>query len=175
MGRLAALFGVVLFATSMVVYAVPAVAQDTTVTFDLTGGALSVSVPTSAALGSAPTGGGVISGSLGSVTVTDSRGSLVAIWTATVSASDFVTGGGGANEKVAKARIAYASGLATATSGIGAFVPGTALTLATPSTAAAWAGGVGNNSATWNPTVSVTLLGSEVAGAYSGTITHSVA
>jgi hypothetical protein len=32
----------------------------------------------------------------------------------------------------------------------------------------------GNNFATWNPTVSITLPAQAVAGTYSGTITHSV-
>jgi hypothetical protein len=32
----------------------------------------------------------------------------------------------------------------------------------------------GDNSATWNPTINVTVPGSMAAGVYSGTITHSV-
>jgi hypothetical protein len=33
----------------------------------------------------------------------------------------------------------------------------------------------GDNSATWNPTITVTLAGGMAAGIYSATITHSVA
>jgi hypothetical protein len=32
----------------------------------------------------------------------------------------------------------------------------------------------GDNSATWNPTINVTVQGGMAAGVYSGTITHSV-
>jgi hypothetical protein len=34
---------------------------------------------------------------------------------------------------------------------------------------------VGDNTSTWNPTITVTLPADAVAGVYSGTITHSVA
>jgi hypothetical protein len=41
-------------------------------------------------------------------------------------------------------------------------------------TAAKLVAGIGNNTATWTPTVSFALISSQVAGTYSGTITHSV-
>lgn len=149
---------------------------DTPATFTLTAGSLAISVPTTSVdLGSVPTGSVTLSGQLGSVTVTDTRGNAVATWTATVTATAFTTGGGTANETVAASNLAYSSGLPTATSGVGAFVPGVVATLASGGTAAAWTGGVGTNSATWNPTLTVTLPPGAVAGTYSGTITHSVA
>jgi hypothetical protein len=150
-------------------------AQTTSASFTLTGGSLAVSVPATASLGSHATGTGVITGNLGAVTVTDGRGAVTAVWTASVSSTDFTTGAGGAGQTVSKSQVGYASGAATATSGTGAFAPGTAASLAVPGVAGAWAGGLGNNSATWNPTITVTLLGGEVAGTYAGTITHSVA
>jgi hypothetical protein len=159
-------------------------AGDTASTFTLTGNSsgLSIAVPdgstTPVSLGSAATGAASLSHALGNVTVTDTRGALTATWTATGSSTNFTTGGATANETVAKANVGYYAGVGTAALGqVGAFVPaGTALTpvaLGSASTVGNWAG-VGNNTVSWNPTVSFTLLPSQVAGTYSGTITHSV-
>ncbi len=133
-------------------------------------------VPASASLGSFPTGSTLVSGQLGSTTVNDTRAALVAQWSASVSSTDFLnttTGGTSASETVAKANVAYTTGLPSSTTGTGTFVPVGAASLAVSGVAGTWAG-VGNNSATWDPTVAMTLLGSQVAGTYSGTITHSV-
>jgi hypothetical protein len=159
-------------------------AGDTPSTFTLTASSgLSISVPdgsvTPVDLGSASTGAGSLSHALGNVTVTDGRGSLVAAWSASASSTDFTTGGATANETVAKADVGYFAGVGTAQVGqIGAFVPaGTLLTpVALGGTGAqvgSWAG-TGNNTVTWNPTVTFTLSPSQVAGTYTGTITHSV-
>ena len=48
----------------------------------------------------------------------------------------------------------------------------TDLTGAVPAVTAT--GITGDNSATWNPTITVTVAGGKAAGVYSGTITHSV-
>jgi len=157
---------------------------DTASTFTVNGNAsgLSISVPdgssTPVNLGSATTGAASLSHALGNVTVTDTRGSLTATWTATGSTTTFTTGGASANETVAKANVGYWAGVGTAALGqVGAFVPsGTALTpvaLGSASAVGSWTG-VGNNTVTWDPTVTFTLLPSQVAGTYSGTITHSV-
>jgi hypothetical protein len=160
-----------------------ATTANTTVTFTLSGGALSISAPGSANLSSSTaTGSPSLSGSLGSTNVTDGRGNLVATWTVTVTSTDFTTGGATANETIPKANASYSSGVATATTGTGAFTPGVvaALSGTLPATqiGGAWAG-VSNNSATWNPTIGVTLLNGNnttaVAGTYTGTITQSVA
>jgi hypothetical protein len=150
---------------------------NTTTTFSLTAGTLDITVPATATLGSTTTGAASLANqALGAVTVTDGQGSLVSGWTATVASTDFVTGGSTANEKVVKANVAYTAGAGTALLGqVGAFVPatpGTALAAAT--TAGTWTG-VGNNTVTWNPSVTFTLIPSQVAGTYTGTITHSVA
>lgn len=166
---------------------------NTSAYFTITGGALSVSAPAPGGgvnLGSISStnvlaGGSVtVAGQLGNVTVTDTRGSLVAAWTATVSATDFVhTAAGGTpaeNEKVPKANIAYmATNLGqtltgTTRTGVGTFVPGLAPSLATSSTAGVWSGS-GSNSVVWNPTLTLSLTQSQVAGRYDGVITHSVA
>src|SRR5439155_751601 len=82
------------------------------------GGALSITVPASTVnLGS--TAAGSLSygpAALGSTTVADNRGNLVAVWTVTVSSTDFAnttTGGSSADETVTKANVAYVSGPAT--------------------------------------------------------------
>jgi len=143
---------------------------NTTVTFALTGGSLNISAPATADLGSAATTATTVSGPLGTVTVNDSRGMLAAVWTATVSTTDFTTGSGSNTASISGANVTYTPGLAK----------GNALTVPTPGllnlplpvmTATA----VGNNTASWTPTLTVLLPGSgAVAGTYTGTVTHSV-
>lgn len=160
----------------------PAFAGDTAATFTLNGNAsgLTVSVPdgsvTPINLGSGNTGDTSLAGSLGNVTVTDSRGALTASWTATVSSTNFTTGTATTQETVAKANISYSSGASTniLSGQVGAFTPSVGVTLGSAKTAGSWLG-VGNNTVRWNPTVTFTLQTAQVAGTYSGTITHSVA
>jgi hypothetical protein len=122
----------------------------------------------------------VLSAHLGAVTVQDTRGSVNATWTATVTSTDFTTGDASAIETIGRSNVAYWSGPATATAGIGVFAPGQATsgaarTLDVPRTAFSMGGGVGDNSVTWNPTIEVTIPASAVIGTYAGTITHSAA
>lgn len=159
--------------------AVPANAADTTTTFSLTAGALNLTAPASAALGTGAIGAPVTA-TLGSVSVNDSRGALVAAWTATTVSSDFTTGGGTAAETIGKANVKYWSGLATGSSGTSLATPGQlsaldAVALDTAKTAFSLTAGVGNNSSTWAPTLIVNVPGSAVAGNYTGIVTHSVA
>jgi hypothetical protein len=151
-------------------------AAATTTTFVLAAGTLSISAPATSNLGnpSVTAGASSFSGQLGSVSVSDTRGNLVSAWTATVSTTSFTTGGATSNETVTGANISYASGTLT-TSGVGTFTGQPGATLGTSKTAASLAAGVGNNSASWNPTLTFTLLSSQVAGTYTGTVTHSVA
>ena len=155
-----------------------AAAGDTIATFALTAGALSITVPASTVAlptGTVTTGAAPAAGQLGAVTVDDARGALLNTWTASVSSTTFVTGTATANETVAVDQIAYSSGAYTAHSGLGVFVPGSLANGALPGTAGSYTGAAGNSSTTWNPTLTFTLLGSQVAGTYTGTITHSVA
>jgi hypothetical protein len=151
----------------------PAGAADTATTFELTAGGLAISAPKTADLGEAAVGSAAVSGKLGPVTVTDDRGALVAAWTATVSSTDFTTGSATPGETVPKRNLLYTPGLPTASNPtVGAFVPTAgALGLPLPVYVAAT---TGNNFATWNPTVTITLPAQAVAGTYTGTITHSV-
>jgi len=164
----------------MVFAPVAADAATTTATFSITAGGLSISAPASTVAlsgATAATGASSVAGTLGSVTVADTRGNLVATWVTTFSSTTFTTGTATTNETVPLASISYASGTATASSGTGTFVPnvGTAMSAAAGSRVVSWTVGVGNNSATWNPTLTFTLLPAQVAGTYTGTITHSVA
>jgi hypothetical protein len=112
--------------------------------------------------------------------VTDQRGSTGASWTVTVTATPFVTGGGTAAETIPQSQVSYWSGPATAVTGTGTFTPGqptaaTAVNLAAARAAFTLASGSPTNSASWNPTLSVSVPAGAVSGRYVATITHSVA
>lgn len=165
-------------AGSLLLVAAPADAAQG-VTFTLTAGALTVSDPANKSLGSVATGTASLSSSLGDTTVSDARGALLGSWTATVSATDFTTGAATAEETIVKGQVDYYSGIATAFSGTAVLLPGqpTVLNkeaLSASRTAFSATGVVGNNTATWGPTVVVNIPSDAVAGTYSGTITHSV-
>src|ERR1700760_5095144 len=151
----------------------------TSTTFKVSGGALSISTPDSANLGTAAIGAADVSGSLGTVTVTDQRASLsLASWTTSVTSSAFTTGQASPNETIPATDVGYNPGVQTNQTGIGVFAPGvlTALTnISTPQTAYTAVAEVGATSVSWNPTITVTLPSSVAAGTYNGTITHSVA
>ncbi|MER5421653.1 hypothetical protein [Streptosporangium roseum] len=140
---------------------------------------LEITVPASASLGSSVVGS-TISASLGTVTVVDSRGG-VPPWTATVSATDFTTGGGSPAQTIAKTNIAYWSGPSTASSGGGSRTAGqnTAaqmVSLSAPAIAFRGRKQAGAPSFTsWEPTLVVTIPPLAAAGLYTGVITHSVA
>lgn len=178
-GRLVRFIPALALGGSALVFAMPAAsaASGTAATFSLTAGTLSISQPTTATIGSAAAGALTLSGSLGPVTVTDTRGSTLG-WTASVVSTDFTTGTSpGTYQTVAASSIAYSSGPGTAATGnVGAFTPGTIASMSATSagTAGLWVG-TGNNTVTWNPTLTFTLSPSQVAGTYSGTVTHSVA
>jgi hypothetical protein len=175
----------VLVAATAAALVVPTAAQaapsgDTTVTFILSAGALSITTPATAALGSAAVGAATITAQLGAVTVTDARGLLLGAWTTAVTATSFTTGAATTPETLPNSAVAYWSGLATATTGLGVGIPGqiaavNAQTLSTSRTAFSKTAGVGNNSSAWNPTLIVTVPAEAVAGTYTGTVTHSVA
>ncbi|MGW1030281.1 hypothetical protein ACWD4J_42685 [Streptomyces sp. NPDC002577] len=109
------------------------------------------------------------------MTVNDQRSELATRWIATVSLSSaFTTGGGTTAETIAGANVTYTPG--TAINPVnGPFVAGAAGTLASSRTAFSRTAGDGANSVSWNPQVAVAIPAGNVSGAYSGTITHSVA
>lgn len=150
----------------------PAVAADdpsTTVTYTVTSGALTLSVPASANLGSgAP--GTQISAPIGPVTVTDNRALVSASWTVTAAETDFTSGA----STIPATRATYTTGTVTTTGTITA-TP-TSVTLSNSGqTVVTGSAGVGDNTATWNPTVTVSVPAGAIGGAYTGTLTQSVA
>ncbi len=152
---------------------VPAHAADTDVTFTISGGSIAISAPTSTQdLGTAAiTPGSTASAQFdGPVQVTDNRGELVASWTATVSSTDFT--GASDGETIAKAQANYASGTVTSSAGL-VVTPTIGATMAVNSTLVG--AGTGSNTASWTPTVGITVPVGAVADTYTGTITHSLA
>ena len=145
---------------------------DTTVTFTVTSGELSMSAPVSANLGSgAP--GTTINGNLGAVTVTDDRALLEASWTTTASSTDWTTGGGTPAETIPATDVGYDPGSITTTGTITA--TGTPITLSgTAAPVVTGTDGVGNNTASWNPALAVAVPAAAVGGTYTGTLTESV-
>ena len=157
-----------------------AATASTTTTFTLTGGALSITVPsTTVNLGSASRSAGSITAHLGTVTVNDGRGLLNGSWTSTVSSSRFTTQGQTSTETINATSVAYWSGPSVATSGVGTLLAGEptpAAAVVIDAAQTAFTGGslVGNNSASWNPTL-ITIPAAAVVGTYTGTVTHTVA
>jgi len=147
---------------------------DTVATFTITG-LIAVTVPSSADLATVATGATSASGQLGPVTVEDTRG-VAAAWSTTVSTTTFTTGAGTPNQTVLLPKISYGSGPATAQTGIGGFVPLPTIVMAGADSTRTinLSGGDGMNSTTWNPTLTFSLLSTQKAGTYTGTITHSV-
>jgi hypothetical protein len=158
----------------------PGVDAPTTVTFSVTTGLLTLTVPaiTAALTDVAP--GATSTGALGAVTVTDDRALLTAAWTVTASTSTFTTGLGSPAETIPVSDVGYAVGSITTTGTItatGIDLPaGTAVGdfSGTAQPVVAGTAGSGNNTATWDPTISVAVPASAVGGDYTGTLTHSV-
>ena len=67
----------------------------------------------------------------------------------------------------------YTPNLATLT-GTAVLTPGIPGAMTTPRTASRASGTAGHNSATWNPTIAVTVPTDNIVGTYSATLTHSV-
>jgi hypothetical protein len=145
-------------------------------------GTLQISAPTTANLSNGVvtpvTPGGTVVGSLGTVTVTDLRSLTGASWTASVSSTAFTTGGATGPETIPAADLAY-NPTATLVSTFGTYGSLTGIPLAALSNAAAATvdatGANGDNQATWNPVITVSVPDTAVTGTYAGTITHSVA
>jgi hypothetical protein len=145
-----------------------------TQTLTLLGGSLSITVPTDAGnLGSGPptAGGGIISGALGQVQVSDTRHAGAGSgWVASVTSTDFATPTG---RVIPASAVGYTAGPITKSGtatyaannpgDLSGFVPAVTATEIT-----------GDNSATWNPVINVAIPDNALSGVYSATITHSV-
>ncbi|MFJ1795033.1 hypothetical protein [Kitasatospora griseola] len=141
----------------------------TTVTFVVTSGALTLSVPVSAVLGSGAPGTS-ISAPIGPCTVVDDRALLSASWTVTAAETDFVNG----LSTIPATDADYTVGTVTTTGTITATPTNVTLGNAAQ-TVLTGSGGVGDNTATWDPTITVHVPASAVGGLYTGTLTQSVA
>ena len=170
-------FGTIVAALALALAAIAApaaAAGPTTATLAVTGGALTITVPvTAGSLGTRANtvGGGTISGTLGQVQVNDARSAPAnSGWVASVISTAFTPPSGPAIPATA---ISYTVGeitqFGTATytannppnlTGVAPAVTATSIT--------------GDNSATWDPTISVAVPGGMAANVYSATITHSV-
>lgn len=145
---------------------------DTTATVTVTLGSLAISVPADAgSLGSRDNtvSGGVISGPLGEVQVADARGAAAGSgWVASAISTAFTPPAG-----LPASAVGYTAGaiVKVGTATYTANNPGN-LTAVSPVVTAT--GITGDNSATWNPTINVTIPGGMAPGVYSGFLTHSV-
>jgi hypothetical protein len=149
--------------------ALPASADDTTATFTLTGGELTLSVSASAALTAEASGvdANTISGTLGVVTVTDARGGTGG-WVTSAMSTPFTGVGLSVSDDVA-----YSSGTITET-GTSDVAGASALSIVSAQPVATATGVSGNNTAAWNPTLDVSMPAGSLAGDYSGTVTTSL-
>jgi hypothetical protein len=152
--------------------ALPAVAAGTPAIIELTGGSLSISVPAGpVALASGAVTDTSESGQLGSVTVTDTRAADPASWTASVSATPFQDGSHSLGAETYETGVVSSTGIP-----ISQFTITSPLTLSgsPQATVALNPTFSGDNTATWNPTITVAVPAGSVAGAYTAVITHSV-
>lgn len=142
---------------------------DTVATFSLVGGTLNVSVPTNADLGTGSSGATLISGALGTTQVSDSRG-LVLGWQASAAGTPFTSDSG-----TTSVAVTYSAGQVTKTGTVTAVSTGAVPLTNLPVPVVAGTLAVGNNTASWNPQVSVVLPPDSLTGTYDATITTSVA
>jgi hypothetical protein len=130
---------------------------------------LAISVPAGADLGTAVAGATSISGNLGDVTVTAAG---TGSWTATVTSTDFSNGA----STIPAANIHYSTPVATTTGNVVLGPPASAtLSNSVSQTVQTAVAVAGDTTATWNPTLTVTLPPSLTLGTYTAIITHSVA
>jgi hypothetical protein len=143
---------------------------DTTTTFTLDAGTIDIAVAPSANLPNGMSGQPFVTGQLGPVTVTDNRGGTVG-WTTSAASTVFTRSGGGTDST----EVTYDSGVVNQTGDVTTNSSGTK-TLTTVATDVVTGTAVtGNNTASWNPTLTVNLPPNSLAGNYSGVVTTSVA
>jgi len=146
-----------------------AAAGDTDTTFVVAAGSLSVSVAATANLGTVATGATNVSGSLGAVDVTDARGGTLG-WTTSATSTVFSRTGGGTTSTA----VSYNSGAVTKTGTVTTASTGATPLIAVAAPVVMGTLVTGNNTANWNPTLTVTLPADALAGTYTGTVNTSV-
>jgi hypothetical protein len=164
----------VIFALGISGSASAATSGTTTATVTVQGGFLSITVPTDAGnLGTRmnSVSGGAISGSLGQIQVLDARSAAAGSgWVTSVISSAFTPPAG---QAIAASEVSYTAGAITKT-GTATYTANDPGNLTGVVAAVTATGITGDNSATWNPTITVWVNGGMAAGIYSATITHSV-
>ncbi|GAA3257125.1 hypothetical protein [Nonomuraea helvata] len=148
----------------------PSTPCDTTVTFEVTAGALGMTAPSSVTLtynnttrqatGSWPAGD--------PVTVTDNRNSNLA-WQATVVSTAFTASG---QLDIAPSQASYSPG--TPSTNNGSVTPHDSTNMTAATLIMEHASGAGSSTTTWVPTMSVNVPIQNGAAIYTGTVTHSV-
>jgi hypothetical protein len=134
---------------------------------------LSISVPAGADFGSIATGGRATAG-LGTVTVTDNRALPGASWTATVSSTDFTNAVTSA-DLIPAGDVSYLISTLGTTTGSATFTPAPVTVLSgSPQAVVTATSANGDNSATWDPQIQVSVPATAVIGTYTATITNSV-
>ncbi|MGV9534333.1 hypothetical protein ACWDR9_11885 [Streptosporangium sandarakinum] len=151
-----------------------AASDDTIVTFTIDSGDLTIDAPDAVDLGTVASDATSVSGPIGPVTVTDKRGVLNGSWTATAISTDFTTGAATPPETIPNINVVYTPGSQNDHTGTGTFTLGPGGIINVPRVAFTGTDLVGNNSATWNPSLTITIPDGKVAGIYTGTVTHSV-
>ena len=167
-----AIAGVITFGLALPASAAPA-GGPTVATVTVTGGALEITLPTDANLGTRANTvtGGIISGALGQVVVSDARSSVAGSgWVASVISTAFTPPAGPA---IAASAVGYAAGTITKF-GTATYTANNPANLTDVSAAVTASGITGDNAATWNPTINVAVAGGLAAGVYTATITHSL-
>ena len=143
-------------------------------TVTVTGGALSITVsPDAGNLGTRADSvlGGTITGSLGTVQVNDARSAAAGSgWVVSVISTAFTPPSG---PTIAASAVSYTAGTITKV-GTATYTANDPVNLTGVVPAVTATGITGDNSATWDPTITVTVPGAMAAGVYAGTITHSV-
>jgi hypothetical protein len=151
----------------------PSASANTTVTFAVTIGALSISAPASANLGAGNPGTTIGPTPLGTVVVTDNRAALNAGWIATASSTDFTSGGGSSAETIPASDVNYDPG-PLATTGTVTASPSDITLSSTPQAVVTASGITGDDTASWSPNLTVAVPANAVGGTYTATLTHSV-
>ncbi len=154
--------------------ALPAAANPTTATVEVTGGSLSISAPADAgSLGTTANTvqGTTISGPLGQVQVDDARSAAAGSgWVASVISTAFTPPSG---PTIPASAVGYTVG-GIVQVGTATYTANDPADLTGASPAVTATGITGDNSATWTPTINVAVPGGMAAGVYAATITHSV-
>ncbi|MCW2759821.1 MAG: putative secreted protein [Marmoricola sp.] len=140
---------------------------ETAATFSLAGGTIDVTAAPSAALSNASTGAGSVTGLLGTVAVSDTRGTTVG-WVVTAASTPFTDGAGSDSTSVSyNSNTVASTGIVTAGSE-GATLIDTAANVVVGTDVS------GNNTASYAPSLTVALPASALVGDYTGTVTTSI-